>query len=101
MYEIKVMSIKWPESRPGFLPKLQEIKKGGDKIWRGTSTSLPTVISAWEKSASIRQLDPGEEKEYKLKFENNADLFEDESQYNVEMTLENSQTGTLATIPVQ
>lgn len=94
------MSIEWPESSPGFRPVLLEVKKGGDKLWKGVSTTQPTVISSWDKSASKRELESGETKEFKFRFESGANLIEDESEYTAILTMENSQTGATTTIPI-
>jgi len=99
IFTITEMSIMWPQNAGGYLPELREIKEGGTKLWKDTSTAQPTVIDSWLELQE-RQIGGGDTIEYKLKFEKNANLVEDVTQYAVFVTLESSQSGTTATIPV-
>jgi hypothetical protein len=98
VFTVVEISIEWPQSS-GSLPVLDEVKQNKDKIWDGTSTVQPTVITSWDGNVSIRELEGGEVKEFKLKFDD--DVNEGEALYTVMVTLENSQTGARVTIPVE
>jgi hypothetical protein len=85
------ITITWPTVVNG---KLQEIKKGRSKIYDMDTLVSPATITAWIDSEDKRRIKVGEKKEYKFKFENDADL--DASKYTVEIEFDD---GSIATIP--
>jgi hypothetical protein len=88
---IERITITWPTGVNG---KLQEIKKGRSKIYDTDTPVSPATITVWIDSEDKRRIKVGEKKEYKFKFENDADL--DASKYTVEIEFDD---GSIATIP--
>jgi len=84
------MTISWPDAKNGYL---HEVKRGKDKIYHSHSSSSPLTITTWEGSADKRKVKAGEKKEFKLKFENDAD--KSASAYSVEIEFAD---GTVITV---
>jgi len=85
------MTVSWPDGTNG---SLREVKRGKDKVYTSQSSSSPLTITIWEGKADKRKVKAGEKKEFKLKFENDADT--SASSYSVEIEFDN---GTVVTVP--
>ena len=94
IYRITRMQITWPPSSGSqTLPQLDRVKQEDVSIWRTTSQTSPTVITIWKGEEVDREITPGLERQYKLKFENGTVLDENVDKYTLELTLENTSTG--------
>jgi hypothetical protein len=60
--------------------------------WKTESQISPTVIATWKGEEVNREITPGLERQYKLRFENGAGLDEDVDKYTLKLTLENNST---------
>jgi hypothetical protein len=94
IYRLVRIEFTWPPS-PGSqtLPQLDRVKQGDASIWRATSQASPTVITTWTGGQVAREITPGLERQYKLKFENGTVLDEDVDKYTLNLTLANLSTG--------
>ena len=88
---IERITLSWPTAVNG---DLKEIKRGKSKIYDTDTPVSPATITSWQDKQDKRKIKSGETKEFKYKFENDAD--KNQGSYASEIEFD---TGTVINLP--